>query len=142
MPTPMKPGAKLRAENVLLRLVADLGPDIPDEGTFFDVSAGRWRIICSIGPTGAQPAGPVEEPLSECERDCLAALQRLVERSGGRHTAKAVQAEMIAGGDRWGWATTTCALSNLVATGKLINPRDKKGYGLPHPIETPSASAE
>jgi hypothetical protein len=136
MPLLTSSSARLRAENTLLKLLADLQPDMDPDGTFIDLSAGRWRLVLSIGPLGSQIPVPGEPELSECERDCLDALSRLTERDGRRHTAREIDAELRLNGKKFGWATITAALANLIAMKKIWNPKDKRGYGFPREQET------
>lgn len=125
----------LRAEVALLRLLADISLELPDEGLHVQAQAGRWRIALSIGPAMAPVNGgtsfePQEQPLSQCEQDCLEIIEQLVHQSGHRQTAREIDKALRSAGRPWGWATLTAALSNLVASNLLVNPRDKRGYGL------------
>lgn len=131
----------LRAELALLKLAADLMPHLPEEGLHIQTQAGLWRIGMAIGPAMAPVNGgtafePEEKRLSPCERVCLEIVTQLIEQTGHRQTAREIDTAIRASGQKpWGWATLTAALSNLVAMELLVNPKDKRGYGLPEATE-------
>lgn len=124
----------LRAELALLRLLADISLELPEDGLHIQVQAGRWRVGMAIGLALSANKGtttfPADEPLSPCERDCLEILPDLIDKTGRRQTARDIDQALRAAGRPWGWATLTASLSNLVAIGLLVNPRDKRGYGM------------
>lgn len=77
-------------------------------------------------------------PEGACEEDVLACVYSLVACHGRRVTTKEILAELEFTEHIWGRSTVLNALATLVHKGLLMNPRDKKGYGVPcmSPIAT------
>jgi hypothetical protein len=128
----MSDNLSLRVEIAVLRLLAEITNELPPDGLHIQAQAGHWRIAIAIGPAAVGASlTPGDKPLTTCEQECLDCLVRLHKSTGRRQTAREINAALRADGRRWGWATLTAALGNLVAIGRLVNPRDKRGYGLP-----------
>lgn len=113
-------------ETALLRLFADC-PSALTIGHTYTVEAGGRVLRLSIEPISTGPPGPD----GECEENCYDAVRLLVNLHGTRVTTKEVIAELESVGHIWGRSTVVNALASLVHKGLLVNPRDKKGYGLP-----------
>lgn len=132
--------ARLRAENALLRIVADISSDLTDHGAFFDVLAGPWRVVASVAPLDSTPriaadGRPPPEELTAAEKRCVSALRTMIGETDGRRQGRAIyefmrQESRRTGRPTLGWSTVTAALANLVAKRVMINPKDKLGYGL------------
>ena len=68
--------------------------------------------------------------LKHCEQEILDITTDLIQTKGRRVTAKEIKAEMRRRGREWGNTTLHNALAQLVAFGRLMNPHDKRGYGI------------
>lgn len=117
-------------EIALLRLCAEAnGSLVIGQSYSLDIDGKTIRL--SIEPISGDPPGPE----SECEENVLDAVGVLVALYDRRVTTKEVFAELESVNHIWGRSTVVCALAALVHKGLLLNPRDKKGYGL----QTPSS---
>lgn len=113
-------------ETALLRLFADC-PAALIIGHSYSVEAGGRILRLTIDPIIDNPP----HPEGECESNVYDAVRLLVNEHGRRVTTKEVFAELETVGQIWGRSTVVNALASLVHKGLLVNPRDKKGYGIP-----------
>lgn len=117
-------------EIALLRLCADCNGALTI-GQSYSIEAGGKVLRISVdAPVDAPPA-----PQTECEQETLDAVRVLFNLYGRRVTAKEVMAELENVGHIWGRSTILNALATLVHRGLLVNKHDKRGYGVPIPID-------
>lgn len=113
-------------ETAMLRLYADVGPLLKANDCHV-IEAGGLILRLSIEyPATAKPA-----PESQCEQDCFDAAGEIIAETGQRATSRAIIDRLNETGRLWGRSTMLNALASLTHKGLLVNPGDKRGYGLP-----------
>lgn len=112
-------------EIALLRICAECSSALT-VGQSYSIDVNGKTLRLSVEAISGQPP----KPDSECEEDVYDAVRLLIGLHGRRVTTKEVFAELEAANHIWGRSTVVCALAALVHKGLLLNPRDKKGYGI------------
>lgn len=115
-----------RIEIALLRLYAECSGALI-VGQTHSTEVGGIVLRLSIEPPENKPP----RPEGTCEEDVYDAVAVLSAAMDRRVTSKEVMAEMDSTNHLWGRSTVLNALAALVHKGLLINPHDKKGYGVP-----------
>lgn len=110
----------------LLRIFAELSTLLRVNESH-SIEAGGMVLKLSV----EFPADKPPAPETDAERDVYDAVCELVKLRGRRVVIREVIAHLEATNRLWGKSTVTNALATLTHKGLLVNPRDKRGYGLP-----------
>lgn len=115
-------------ESALLRILAVMGKRLT-AGDRWEVQVDEGGLVLTLSADYRQAEKP--EPRGQCEQDVYDAVRELVEREKRRAVTKEIATHLEATDRLWGRSTIVLALAALVDKGLLVNPHDKRGYGLP-----------